>query len=287
VEIKLAAASTWTVKATSITSTTYNLTGLTASSVYDWRVRTNCGTLGGYSPYTSAQLTTTAAPCTDAYEANNTNKQAKSIGYPSSITASIGTSTDVDWFKITTTNTATRVRITLDNLPANYDVYLYDKSLREVGRSIQTGSTPEVIVYNGTATRATYYIKVQGVSGAFNASSCYSLNVEASSTNFTPTYNDVTQSTLATPQMFNETAKWKVYPNPARNMVNIGYTSSEASNGQLQITDMSGRLLQSKPVDIRAGYNNFSLDLKHYVRGIYMVKLSTRNGTLTNKLLIE
>ena len=159
--------------------------------------------------------------------------------------------------------------------------------MKEIGRSIQTGSTPEVIVFNGTATRATYYIKVQGVSGAFSASSCYSLNVEASSTNFTPSYNDVTQSTMAAPQMVNETAKWKIYPNPARNMVNISYTSSEASSGQLQITDMSGRLLQSRPVDIRAGNNNFSLDLKQYVKGIYMVKLTTRYETFTNKLLIE
>jgi hypothetical protein len=287
VEIKLATASTWTVKATSITSTVYNLTGLNASSIYDWRVRTNCGTPGGYSPYASSQLTTTAAPCTDAYETNNTNKQAKSIGYPSNITASIGTSSDVDWFKIVTTTTATRIRITLDNLPANYDVYLYDKSLKEMGRSIQTGSTPEVIIYNGTATRATYYIKVQGVNGAFHASSCYALKVEASSTNFTPAYNDVTQSALPAPQMFNETAKWKVYPNPARNMANISYTSNEASSGQLQITDISGRLLQSRPVDIRSGYNNFSLDLKQYVKGIYIVKLSTRYETFTSKLLIE
>jgi hypothetical protein len=142
-------------------------------------------------------------------------------------------------------------------------------------------------VYNGTATRATYYIKVQGVNGAFSASTCYSLRVEASATNFTPMYNDVTQSALTTPQLFNETAKWKIYPNPARNMVNISYTSSEASSGQLQITDMSGRLLQNRPVDIKSGYNNFSLDLKQFVRGIYMVKLTTRQETITNKLLIE
>jgi hypothetical protein len=288
VETKLSSSGTWTVRAAGITSTSYNLTGLTASSVYDWRVRTNCGTLGGYSTYTQSQLTTTAAPCTDNYETNNTNKQAKSIGYPSNITASIGSGTDVDWFKFTTTTSATKIRITLSNLPADYDVYLYDKSLREVGRSVQTGTTSELVIYNGTATRATYYIKVQGAnSSSFSASSCYSMMLEASSVNFTPSFNDVTQSNITSPQVMEETSKWKMYPNPARGIVNISFSSSERTKGQLQIIDMSGKILQNKTVDIITGSNFYSLDLKQYVRGIYMIRLSTGKKSFTNKLLIE
>jgi Secretion system C-terminal sorting domain/Fibronectin type III domain/Sortilin, neurotensin receptor 3, len=288
VETKLSSSGTWTVRAAGITSTNYNLAGLTASSVYDWRVRTNCGTLGGYSTYAQSQLTTTAAPCTDNYESNNTNKQAKSIGYPSSITASIGSGTDVDWFKFTTTTSATKIRITLSNLPANYDVYLYDKGLRELGRSVQTGTTSELVIYNGTATRATYYIKVQGAnSSSFSASSCYSLMLESSSVNFTPSFNDVTQSNIISPQVMEETSKWKMYPNPARGLVNINFSSSERTKGQLQIIDMSGKILQNKTVDIIAGSNFYSLDLKQYVRGIYMIRLSTGKKSFTNKLLIE
>jgi hypothetical protein len=55
VEYKTTTATTWTTAI--ITSTTsYTITGLTASTQYDWRVKTNC--TGGSSAYTAAQMTT-------------------------------------------------------------------------------------------------------------------------------------------------------------------------------------------------------------------------------------
>jgi hypothetical protein len=60
VEYKLASASTWTVLANTA-STTQNITGLSASSLYDWRVKTNC--TSNQSTYTTAQFTTATPPC--------------------------------------------------------------------------------------------------------------------------------------------------------------------------------------------------------------------------------
>lgn len=55
VEYKTTTATAWTTAI--ITSTTnYTITGLTASTQYDWRVKTNC--TGGSSAYTAAQMTT-------------------------------------------------------------------------------------------------------------------------------------------------------------------------------------------------------------------------------------
>jgi hypothetical protein len=59
VDYKLASASTWTNALTGATVTTVNLTGLVASSLYDYRVRANCS--GGSGAYASAQFTTTSA----------------------------------------------------------------------------------------------------------------------------------------------------------------------------------------------------------------------------------
>jgi hypothetical protein len=59
VEYKLASAATWTVLASTI-SLTSSLSGLTEGSIYDWRVKADCGF--GVSNYTAATFTT-QSPC--------------------------------------------------------------------------------------------------------------------------------------------------------------------------------------------------------------------------------
>jgi Zn-dependent metalloprotease len=60
VEYKLPADNVWTV-AGNTTATTFTITGLTAPTTYDCRIKNNCS-FGG-SPYTEFQFTTTLTPC--------------------------------------------------------------------------------------------------------------------------------------------------------------------------------------------------------------------------------
>ena len=64
--------------------------------------------------------------------------------------------------------------ITLSTLPANYDLYLYNSNQTQVGASKKTGTTSETISKTFSKT-GVFYVKVVGVSGAFNASSCYNI----------------------------------------------------------------------------------------------------------------
>ncbi|MBL7730367.1 MAG: fibronectin type III domain-containing protein, partial [Chitinophagaceae bacterium] len=58
VDYKLNSSSTWVNAASATTSTSINLSGLTAASLYDWRVRGNC--TSGSGAYAQAQFTTSA-----------------------------------------------------------------------------------------------------------------------------------------------------------------------------------------------------------------------------------
>lgn len=60
VQYKLNSDTTWKLAAASITATSYALTGLTDTSLYDFRVQTNC--IGTVSAFTDSQFTTLAAP---------------------------------------------------------------------------------------------------------------------------------------------------------------------------------------------------------------------------------
>ena len=57
VQYKLASSSTW-LNAATVTNATISLTGLTSSTLYDWRVRASCN-----ATYSSGQFTTTAPVC--------------------------------------------------------------------------------------------------------------------------------------------------------------------------------------------------------------------------------
>ena len=158
-QYKLASASTWTT--VSNTTTSRALTGLSASTAYNAQVQAVCA--GGSSSYTTSISFTTAAVsgCSDAWESNNTSGTAKTIAVNTNIQGIIGSSTDSDWFKFTNTTAASRIRINLTNLAADYDVRLYRGTSTQVGISQNGGTTAEQIILN-TTTVATYYVRVYG-----------------------------------------------------------------------------------------------------------------------------
>ncbi len=104
VEYKLNTNTTYTVAAAASTTTSVNISGLTASSLYDWRVRTNCSAAN--SGYTNAQFTTTAASACDA-PTGLTSSAITTTGATVGWTAAGGAvSYDVD-YKLTSTSTWT------------------------------------------------------------------------------------------------------------------------------------------------------------------------------------
>ncbi|PSL34940.1 pre-peptidase C-terminal domain-containing protein [Chitinophaga ginsengisoli] len=115
--------------------------------------------------------------CTDQLESNNTLATAATISTGAAFPALIASASDVDYYRITTTGTNT-ITVNLSNLPADYDVRLLSSTGSQLAISQNGGTTAETITYNNAAA-GTYYIYVYGYSGAFNASKCYQLLVNA------------------------------------------------------------------------------------------------------------
>lgn len=195
VDYKTTASSTWTNAATGTTSTSVNLSGLTASTTYDWRVRANCAS--GSSAYTAAQFTTTPiVSCVTAYEANETQGAAAAVATNTALSAAIGSATDKDWYSFTLSATA-NLNITLGNLPGDYDIILYNSAGTELARSENGGTSSETITRSNSAA-GTYYIQVFGYNGAFSTTVCYNLNIGATTvTGCASTYDNSTNGTFA------------------------------------------------------------------------------------------
>ena len=279
-QFKKSTATTWT--SVSTTSASYNLTGLTSSTTYNWQVRTNCSS--GSSAYIAGTNFTTQASststCTDSYETNNSFSAAKSIAANTNITALLNTSTDTDWFKFSNTSTAKNIRVTLSNLPADYDLRLYNSAGTLLSTSANGGNATEQIKYNN-APVGTYYIRVYGYNGAFNASACYTLRADISSTAFK--VNGEGENI----QTESENTFFEVYPNPNKGFFNYKIDSQITGSYSVSVKDSYGRIVYNESIDKQDQLFESTINLENYSDGIYFVVLDNGSKIETVKLLIN
>ncbi|NOT52202.1 MAG: T9SS type A sorting domain-containing protein [Chitinophagaceae bacterium] len=175
VDYKTNASGTWTNAVTGTTSLSVNLSGLAASTLYDWRVRTNCASSS--SSYTQAQFTTLAAPgCGTAFEPNETQATAAAISSGVANSAAITTTTDNDYFKITTTGTTNNVFSLVGPAGVDYDMQILNSAGTVIGSG--AGSTATETVTLNSQAAGTYTIRVFGYNGA-NSATCYTITATA------------------------------------------------------------------------------------------------------------
>lgn len=262
--------------------TTISFTGLSASTVYNWQVTAVCGGVSGTVAQGPNFTTLSASGCTDTYESNNVKGSAKTIPKNTDITALISTATDIDWFKFTTTSPNTKVKITLSNLPADYDVVLY-KGNTQVGIGQNGGTTTEVIKYN-TTTTGTYYVKVYGYNGAYNATTCYTLNASVSSTNWkTAKPGDELEILVDKPSM-----ETNVYPNPSNGLFNFDInTNGKFEVISIAVMDLSGAVIKAVELNNVTGLTQQTVDLNGLPNGIYIAAIKAGELMETKKLIVS
>lgn len=109
----------------------------------------------------------------DSYEPNNTKTAAYGpINSGTPYNGLISSTSDEDWYKINAG--AGSIKVTLTNLPADYELHLLDTNGTVVGSSTSGGTTSESISYY-TSSNATFYIKVYGYNGATSSTQAYNL----------------------------------------------------------------------------------------------------------------
>ncbi|MBC7885134.1 MAG: T9SS type A sorting domain-containing protein [Saprospiraceae bacterium] len=281
-EYKTNAATIWTAQ--DVSGTSVNLTGLTSSTAYNTRVKTNCS--AGSSVYSATvNFTTTAPPppCPDQYENNNTSNSAKTISIPSSGTASInakiGTSADVDWFKFKNSNSKRNIRVNLTGLTQNYDVALFRKGdlNTPVGISQNSGTADEQIIFNNTLSGTDYYIKIYGVDGAFDNNICYNLSVTISSSSLRVDNHD--EQILPLNELI-------IYPNPASDEITVVVPFGNQKEGILSILDITGKVVNTQKLTFDKSIKTINMDVSQFKSGMYVLNFRTLTDSYTRKLAI-
>ena len=277
-QYKKSTSTSWTSVSTANTSLA--LSGLSSSTTYNWQVRTNCST--GSSAYiVGANFTTQAtitSSCTDIYELNNSLSAAKTISVNTNISALLSSSTDVDWFKFSNSSTAKNIRVTLSNLPADYDLRLYNSAGTLLSTSANGGNAVEQIKYNN-APVGTYYIRVYGYNGVFNSTACYTLRADIASTAFKQQEGADEFSSL------NESVL-ELFPNPTNDgLFYVTMDNEDVGIGLVTLTDASGKVIQKLPITKDEQFFKTVLDVNANGSGCYFVTIEL-NGNRSTKRVV-
>ena len=276
VDYKLNSSSTWISATASTTSTSVSLGGLTASSLYDWRVNTTCSS--GTTVFATAQFTTTAvSTCPGTYDVstNGTRAGAAVIPFNTNINGLISPSGDNDYYGFTITTGGT-ITVTLGTLPADYDLKLYNGS-SVVATSANSGTASETINY--TAAAGTYYAKVYGFKSANNATVCYTLKVQLG------TATKSSDESAAVVSFVSDNLS--VAPNPVSSLANLSFKSDAARTATVTITNQLGNTVLSKKLLVTEGMNKNILDVSNLANGMYYIKLQNGSTVQMARIIVQ
>ena len=79
----------------------------------------------------------------------------------------------------------------------------------------------------------------------------------------------------------------KVFPNPMHDAVNLDFESNDAFAAQIIVSDVLGRTMSSKKVDILRGSNQMVLYVDGLSRGIYFIQLRTNSRVLFTEKVVK
>jgi len=279
VQFKANSSSTWITG--SVTSNAASLTGLTAATLYNWQVQAVCAS-GSSSYVAGANFTTSSSSlsCT-VYESNNTKNTSTTRPVNSTTEAFIGSSSDVDWYKFTTTSSAPKVRVRLTSLPADYDFKLY-RGNTTIGTAQNGGTTDEQLISNSYTTGATWYVKVYPYSNSGSCSDSYLLDINTSATNFRTT------SEWAEDVALEPVTELEIAPNPINNTALVILPTVEQPEvARISVLDLAGRTVMQVEQNVSKEQRQAELDFGALTNGMYIVYVQTSTTAMSRKVVVN
>lgn len=290
----------------------YTINGLSNSSVYEFYVRTNCG-LGVYSEWNGPySFNTTFVAVTPTYSTGFEQEKLPFIGWSTpNMTPIAG-----DWSlgnygpgALVNDGNYSSVSITPTTLANNW---MFSR-----GVNLTAGSAVVVTMFmsnfqSGTTKLGSYQVTVG--SAASIASQTTVLGSDAALTgaaftqktfNFTPTTtglyyfgvrNQTTANAIGTHAIIVDTfqvtetlstnsfdgSSFSIYPNPVKNILNVNSSNNQVIN-TVKVTDINGRLVKI----VNPNSTSNIIDVNDLANGIYLVEITSDNGSVTKKFIKE
>jgi hypothetical protein len=84
--------------------------------------------------------------------------------------------------------------------------------------------------------------------------------------------------------MFNT---FNIYPNPAKNMLNVNFSIEKANNVKVMLTNLNGQTVFQENLNTLNGEYNKTIDVSKFIEGVYILSITTNKGKATKKVVIQ
>jgi len=136
----------------------------------------------------------------------------------------------------------------------------------------QGGSDSAYTLQNALVMNQVYFWRVRAMHG--NDTSSWSAPFS-----FTASNTSVAEITSG--------AVLNVFPNPAKDVVNISLSNSTSSKISVAIIDMLGKTVLENNYNVNSSSKNISIDLRNFNQGIYFINVTTEVEKLTKRMVIN
>jgi hypothetical protein len=82
-------------------------------------------------------------------------------------------------------------------------------------------------------------------------------------------------------------ANLDVYPNPSRDIFNVSFTSEDVQDLEVRVINVVGEVVYTENLQQFVGEYTKAIDLVTYTKGIYFLEITTNNGVVNKKLILQ
>ena len=86
---------------------------------------------------------------------------------------------------------------------------------------------------------------------------------------------------------FEKDYDFKVYPNPARDNIELQIVANKGGNAEIYVYNSLGAVVDMKPLAIKKGNNSTVFNLNGYSKGVYHMKIKTENNLNNITFVVE
>ena len=96
-----------------------------------------------------------------------------------------------------------------------------------------------------------------------------------------------TQPTVIRLEGGSAIANLDVYPNPSRDIFNVTFTSEDVQDLEVRVINVVGEVVYTENLEQFVGEYAKQFDLATYTKGIYFLEITTNNGVVNKKLILQ
>ncbi|MFI5134397.1 MAG: T9SS type A sorting domain-containing protein [Chitinophagales bacterium] len=218
-------------------------------------------------------------PCIDGYEPENDsidtappllyNTSTHSYSYR----ATIESKKDKDYFSFTKPPYFDNIKVTLTDLPADYNLWVYDENKNLLAKSQNSGTEDESVFIPDTYF-SKYYVFIKSPLHEYDAFNCYNLNIYLS---------------MIAKESDNEipSAPETIYPNPADDVARLDMNRIVEGTYRIQIMNELGLTLLDEDHHFTPDENSLDIAVSSFPSGNYLVRIKGKDFSDGMKLIVQ